>query len=261
MFYLRLIRTYFRLSILNELQYRANLLMQTFSSVLQLGIGLAGIGLVFYNTDTLGGWQPAELLVVLGVYTLIAGVSRSIVQPNMGQLMEAIYDGTLDYTLTKPEDSQLLVSITRFEPWRLVDVIVGLVVVGLGVDRLAGTVGALQALAFVVLLLCGAIIIYCFWIAVTTLTFWVIRMWELFGMIEAVYQAGRWPVGIYPTWLQLGLTFIVPVSFAVTVPAQALTARLTLPILGLALIVTVLAMIASRWIWFRGLKNYAGATA
>ena len=261
MYYLRLIRTYLRLSVLNELQYRANLLMQTFSSVLQLGIGLAGIALVFYNTDSLGGWQPAELLVVLGVYTVIAGVARSIIQPNMGQLMENIYDGSLDYTLTKPEDSQLLVSITRFEPWRLVDVIVGSVVIGIGINRLAGEVGALHGLVFAVLLLCGAIIIYCFWLAVTTLTFWVIRMWEAFGMIEALYQAGRWPIGIYPTWLRFGLTFIVPVAFAVTVPAQALTDRLTLPILGAALFITVLAMAASRWIWFRGLKDYAGATA
>ena len=88
MHYLRLIRTYYRLSILNELQYRANLMMQIFSSLVQLGIGLAGIGLVLYNTDSLGGWQPAELLVVLGVYTLIAGVARSFIQPNMYELME-----------------------------------------------------------------------------------------------------------------------------------------------------------------------------
>ena len=96
MHYLRLIRTYYRLSILNELQYRAKLVMQTFSSLVQLGIGLAGIGLVFYNTDSLGGWQPAELLVVLGVFTLIGGVSRSLITPNMYELMEGIYDGKLD---------------------------------------------------------------------------------------------------------------------------------------------------------------------
>ncbi len=261
MHYLRLIRTYFRLSILNELQYRANLLMQIFSSLVTLGIGLAGLALVFYNTDTLGGWQPAELLVVLGVYTLIAGISRSLIQPNMQQLMEGVYEGTLDYTLTKPEDSQLLVSITRFQPWKLVDVIVGLVIIVLAVDRLAGTLGAVEALVFAILLLCGAVIIYCFWLAIATLTFWVIRMWEIFEIFEAAYQAGRWPVGIYPTWLRLGLTFVVPVAFAVTVPAQALTDRLSLPILLMALFVTVLALGASRWFWFRGLKSYAGASA
>ena len=175
--------------------------------------------------------------------------------------MENVYDGSLDYTRTKPEDSQLLVSITRFEPWRLVDIVVGLVIIGIGVNNLAGDVGAFQGLIFALMLLCGATIIYCFWLAVTTTTFWVIRMWEAFGMIEAVYQAGRWPIGIYPTWLRLGLTFVVPVAFAVTVPAQALTDRLTIEILGLALFVTVLAIAASRWVWFRGLKSYAGATA
>lgn len=261
MHYLRLLRTYYRVSILNELQYRANLLMQTFSSLVQLGIGLAGIALVFYNTDSLGGWQPAELTIVLGVYTLIAGIARSMIQPNMYQLMEGVYEGSLDYTLTKPEDSQLLVSVTRFQPWRLIDVIVGLIVIGISVNRLAGSIGAVQGLAFALLLICGAIIIYCFWLVISTLTFWVIRMWEVFEMFEAAYQAGRWPVGIYPLWLRLGLTFVVPVAFAVTVPAEALTARLTLPVLGLALLVTVLAIVGSRWFWFRGLRNYAGASA
>ncbi|MFV1859187.1 MAG: ATP-binding cassette domain-containing protein [Anaerolineales bacterium] len=61
--------------------------------------------------------------------------------------------------------------------------------------------------------------------------------------------------------LRLGLTFVVPVAFAVTVPAQALTDRLSLPILLMALFVTVLALGASRWFWFRGLKSYAGASA
>lgn len=261
MHYLRLLRTYYRVSMLNELQYRANLVMQTFSSLVQLGIGLAGIALVFYNTDSLGGWQPAELAIVLGVYTLIAGIARSMIQPNMWQLMEGVYEGSLDYTLTKPEDSQLLVSVTRFQPWRLIDVIVGLVVIGISVDRLSGSIGSFQAFTFALLLICGAIIIYCFWLAISTLTFWVIRMWEVFEMFESAYQAGRWPVGIYPLWLRLGLTFVVPVAFAVTVPAEALTARLTLPVLGLALLVTVLAIVGSRWFWFRGLRNYSGASA
>ncbi len=179
----------------------------------------------------------------------------------MWQIMEGVYEGSLDYTLTKPEDSQLLVSVTRFQPWRLIDVVVGLVVIGIAVDRLSGSIGAVQALTFAILLICGAIIIYCFWLAISTLTFWVIRMWEVFEMFEAAYQAGRWPVGIYPLWLRLGLTFVVPVAFAVTVPAEALTARLTLPVLGLALLVTVLAIVASRWFWFKGLSNYSGATA
>jgi len=30
------------------------------------------------------------------------------------------------------------------------------------------------------------------------------------NLFQGVYAAGRWPVGIYPDWLRVGLTFLVP---------------------------------------------------
>ena len=37
-------------------------------------------------------------------------------------------------------------------------------------------------------------------------------------------ETGRFPVDIYPGWLRGGLTYIIPVVFIITVPAQALDA-------------------------------------
>lgn len=261
MHYLRVISGYVRLSVLNETQYRANFVLQMFNSVLSVLIGLAGLGLVFLHTDSLGGWDIHELLVVVGVYTLINGIIGSLIQPNMWQIAEGVREGTLDYTLTKPEDSQLLVSITRFEIWKLVDVLIGLAVLVYAVAQLGEAIGPAQAAVFGVVLLCGGLIIYSFWLAIATTSFWVIRTWAMYEMFQSLYQAGRWPVGIYPTWLRLGLTFLVPVAFAVTVPAEALTARLSSQTLLLAFLVTAVAMLAARWFWRFGLRHYSGASA
>ena len=66
---------------------------------------------------------------------------------------------------------------------------------------------------------------------------------------------------IYPQWLRIGLTFLVPVSFAVTVPAQALTNRLTpFTLLG-ALGLAVLLMALARFVWRMGVHSYSGASA
>lgn len=259
--YLRLIATYLRLSILNEMQYRANFFLQMFSSLLSLGIGLAGLALVFLHTDSLSGWGQLELLVVVGVHTLIGGIVGSIIQPNMQQIAEGVGDGTLDYTLTKPEDSQLLVSITRFEIWKLANVLIGLAVIAYAVIELGENIGLAEAVTFGIVLLSGGLVFYSFWLAIATTSFWVVRTWAMFEMFQNLYQSGRWPVGIYPAWLRLGLTFIVPIAFAVTVPAEALTNRLTLQTMLLALGVTAAAMIAARKFWHYGLKNYSGASA
>ena len=81
-------------------------------------------------------------------------------------------------------------------------------------------------LAFGVALRLGAVLLYCFWLVLATGAFWVVRMWFLPELFEGIFQTGRWPVGIYPDWLRFGITFLVPIAFAITVPAEAVTSRL-----------------------------------
>ncbi len=258
---IKLIWSYLRIGIANELQYRANFFIQLFQSFIALATGLIVLWLVFSKTTQLGGWSQPELLAVMGIYMLVGGVIQSAIQPNMQRLMNEIQDGTLDFTLTKPVDGQILVSIREFRFWQLTDVIVGLVVMIIAIGQLNEQVGILQALAFAAALILGGIMIYCFWLILTTTAFWLIRIWELVNLFQGLYAAGRWPVTIYPQWLRIGLTFLVPVAFAVTVPAQALTNRLTpLTLLG-ALGLAVLLVALARFIWRLGVRSYSGASA
>ena len=184
---LRLVWTFTRLSALNELQYRANFFMQFFSSLLTLANGLLGLALVFYHTESLAGWEPMELLVVVGVYTLIGGLIRAMIQPNMWRIMEGVQEGTLDFILTKPEDSQLLVSMANFELWKLVDVITGIAVLGYAVLKLGARVGIEEAVIFALVLSCGGLMVYSLWLAIATTSFWVLRIWSLFEFFEKCF--------------------------------------------------------------------------
>jgi ABC-2 type transport system permease protein len=191
----------------------------------------------------------------------MGGVIRTAVQPNMGRLLEDIQQGTFDYALTKPADAQVLISVREFRIWQLTDAFMGFGVMGVALSELQLSVGFGQAAAFLFALVVGAVMIYSFWLILTTIAFWVVRVEEMVNLFEGVYAAGRWPVSIYPDWLRTGLTFLVPVAFAVTVPAEALTNRLTPQTLAGAIVFAgVLALIA-RWFWRRGLKAYSGASA
>lgn len=253
--------TFLRIGISNEVQYRVNFFIQILQSLIALGTGLIGLSLVFSQTTELAGWSRPELLAVMGVHILMGGVIRSSIQPNMGRLMDEIRDGTLDYALTKPLDSQVLASIREFRMWSLVDVLTGLIVLVISMVQLHETIGVLSTLAFVAALLMGGIMIYCFWLMITALAFWIVRVDQIVNLFEGVYAAGRWPVSIYPGWLRYSLTFLVPVAFAVTVPAQALTGRLTPWTLLGALGVTVLLVVLARIVWKLGVRNYSGASA
>ena len=96
----KLIWLFFRVGAMNELQYRVNFFIQLIQSLIELGIGLIGLALVFGHTTTLAGWTRPELLAVMGVYTLMGGLINATIQPNMLQLLNDVQQGTLDYILT-----------------------------------------------------------------------------------------------------------------------------------------------------------------
>jgi ABC-2 type transport system permease protein len=195
------------------------------------------------------------------VYILVRGVIGIVIQPSMEQLIESVHEGTLDFTLTKPEESQLLVSIRAVDIWEVLNILLGAGVLGLALLRLKETIGLTQAVEFGILLLAGGVIVYSFWLMLATLSFWFVRVENILVIFQSLYEAGRWPVSMYPGWMRFGLTFLVPVAFAVTVPAEALTGRLTpgsaLGAIGLALAL----LLTSRIFWKIGLRNYSGASA
>jgi len=258
---IRLAWSHFRIGAMNELQYRVNLFVQVFQSLLALATGLIGLALVFNYTTELGGWSPPELLAVMGVFIFMGGLIRTAIQPNMERLMGDIREGTLDYTLTKPADAQTLISVREVRIWQVVDMAMGLIVIVLALIQLNTQVGLATALATVAALLMGGLMIYSFWLIITTGAFWIIRMDNVLELFQGVYQAGRWPVTIYPDWLRTTLTFLVPVAFAVTIPAEALTARLTPETLLFAAVFTLALLLLARRVWKTGLRHYSGASA
>ncbi len=257
----RLALTFLRVGALNEMQYRVNFFLSLLQSLIAVGTAIVVLALVFSHTDSLGGWSSDELLVVMGVYVLVGGLIRSVIQPNMQQLMEDVEDGSLDYILTKPEDAQLLVSVRRFGLWQAIDIIVGLLLIGIALGRLNTGVDVWSVLAFVLALVLGGLDVYCFWLILTSSAFIIVRVNFLVELFDGMYQAGRWPVTIYPGWLRIGFTFLVPLAFAVTVPASALTGRLSGWLLLGAVAFTLALLVLTRVIWTRSLRRYAGASA
>jgi ABC-2 type transport system permease protein len=258
---LRLLWTFLRVGVMGEAAYRVNFIVQLMQSLLSLGTALGALAVVFAYTDTLAGWRPDEVIALVGVYILVGGVIGVVIQPSMERLIESVHMGTLDFTLTKPEDAQVLVSVQAVDIWEGLDILLGAGVLGVALVRLGGRVGVAPATEFGALLVAGGAIVYAFWLMLATLSLWFVRVENILVIFQSLYEAGRWPVSIYPGWLRFGLTFIVPVTFAVTVPAEALTGRLTLSSALVASGLAAVLLIVARLFWKVGLRNYTGASA
>lgn len=252
---------HWRLAAQYEVQYRLNFVLQIVKSAVRLITGLVAIQLVFGFATDLKGWTEPELLALLGVHMLLGGVLDTFVLPNMFRFIYEVREGELDFTLIRPVDSQLFVSTRQINFWSVVDVIAGGVVLGWALADLGGTRGPLEVAVFSATLICGAVILYSVWLIFTTTAFWLVVVDDTAQLISGLYDAGRWPIRVYPLWLQGALTAVVPLGVAITVPAEAITGRLTPGAMTVLLVVTGVAFVASRAFWKHGVRNYSGASA
>lgn len=260
--YLRLFFVFFRIGMMNDLAYRVNFIFEVIQALTGLAVVWGTLGVIFAHTETIGGWGPNELLSLVGVYFLMGALIEMMIEPSMRQFMEDVQQGTLDFTLTKPADAQLLVSMREVRIWPGLQALMGLGVIALSLVRMRADVGLMQSAAFGLTLIAGIAIVYSFFIMLATCSFWFIRANNLLYIFQSMYESGaRWPVGIYPRWLRFAMTFLVPIAFAVTVPAQAIVGRFNVSTLLGALALAAALLAISRWFWKLGVRHYSGASA
>jgi ABC-2 type transport system permease protein len=259
---LRVLRAFWTIGLLNIVQYRTDFVIAVANAMISLLTQLLGLSVIFSNTPDLRGWTADGLLVLIGIHFFISGLVGLVIRPSMEALMEGIRLGTFDFLLTKPADSQLLASSQVVAPQAATDVVVGIGVMIVGITRIGLRLDVVSVVLFLVTLVAGLATVYGFLLMLSTLSFWFIKLDNILVIFQALFgNAGRWPVTIFPAWLRPVLTFVVPIAFAVTVPAQAITGQLTITAALLSAAVAAFFLAASRIFWMVALRHYTGASA
>jgi ABC-2 type transport system permease protein len=258
---LKLLTTLFKVNLQQELAYRADALINALLSLMWLGWELLSLNIIFSNTATLGGWGPGELIALLGVWRLVNTLMVALVWPNTQKFNTSVRDGSLDYTLLQPANSQFLVSFSRIVIWRAWDVVLAgaLIVVGIRMSG-AGT-APLNIANFLMLTVSGVLIIYSLWIVMISFTFWFVKFDNSVTILQALMDSGRYPAQVYPIWLRTLVTFVIPIAVATTVPLQALRGELLWWQVLLFLGISAASLVISAQVWKAGVRRYSGASS
>jgi ABC-2 type transport system permease protein len=259
--YLRLLALFAQTEFQFAVEYRANLVLDLFEELIIVVTSLVAVLVLFSHTGVINGWTLSQMIVLLGVYYIIQGAQSVVFETSFERFMEHVRLGTLDFILLKPANSQFMVSARHVQVAQLGQMALGLLLVGYGIGQVGADVGVFEVAAFGLTLTCGLTLVYCLLLVLSTLAFWFVRVENLLAIFWSFLDAGRFPVDVYPGWLRVTLSTVVPIGIAVTVPAQAIAGRLD--VLG------VLAMVAgtvglgwfASWFWRIGLRNYTGASA
>lgn len=245
---------------MTAMQYRTSSMLEWVVGGLSAAGLVLPLFLVYAQVPQIAGWTFQEALLVTGFFMLYNAVVAGVIEPNLGAVVEGVRTGSLDYMLIRPVDIQLLVSFRKVAPSALWEVLAGGVIVTYAVAQL-NSVSPAMILASALLLGMGILATYGLWLLVTCLSFWFVRVDNLRYLLNAITDAGRWPVTVYAGWLRIVLTTIIPVALVSSYPAMALLGRLNLDVAIGALATTVVMGVGSRWVLRHSLSRYSSASS
>lgn len=259
--YGRLLYLWWKFSILKEMEYRVNFLVNAFMSIFWLAWGILGATIFFAHRDTIGGWTYYQVLIVLGLFSMFTGIMEAFFRPNITAMIEAVRDGTFDFVLVKPVNSQFYSSFHALTMWRLVDILAGAGVIVYALSAMKIVPTALQLGEFAVLLLLATVIVYCVWLAMMTMSFWFVKVDNLAELFSSFYEAARFPITVYSGWLRAALTFVIPIAFITTIPATALIGLFNPNEMLIGIALAFLLLAGTNRLWKFAIRSYASASS
>ncbi len=244
-----------------QLEYQLNVLIELLAVGLSLLGSLFTLSLFFGPGRGLGGWSWNEALVVQGFYTVLDGMASTFLRPNLSSIVTHVLEGTLDFVLLKPIDSQFWLSLRTIAPAGLPEIGLGLLLVAWGGHQVGAPVSPVLIALVLVMLLAGGLILYSLWFLIAATSIWFVKTGNATEVLRAVLASGRYPVQAYPAPLRWLFTLVIPVAFLTTVPAEVVLGRASTPMLVLGLGLGTVFFAAARSFWFFALRHYTSASS
>ncbi len=224
--YLRLFLVQMRISVAAGMAYRADFLLEGLMAIAWMALTLLPLFVLYTGRRDVAGWDAPSAMIVIGYFLAVRAVLEGVVSPSFVDLVERIRSGAFDYVLLKPVDAQAIVSASRFEPWKIFDLIGAIVLVIYAFAKI-GHPPALGDLGLgLILFVSGVLAMYSLWILCAAASFWVVRLDNLTYLLGAMFDTARWPIQVFRGLWRFVFTFIIPVAVMTTFPAMALLGRL-----------------------------------
>ncbi len=259
--YARLAMVQLRISAAAAMAYRADFLLEGAMAIAWMALTLLPLIVLYEGRTSVAGWDQPSALILMAYFMGLRGVLEGVISPSLVDLVERIRSGAFDYVLLKPVDAQALISASRFEPWKVFDLLGGIAIaIYAFVLRGEGPAPADLALG-IVMFFAGVIAMYSLWIICAAASFWVVRMDNLTYLLGAIFDTARWPVQVFRGAWRFVFTFVIPVAVMTTYPAMALLGRLDVRTAIAVVDGALLMLVISRIVWRTAIRSYTSASS
>jgi len=263
MYSLRLIKSFMRASLQQDLAYRANFWINLLHSLLNLVVAVAAILILFNQIENLNGWTFSSTLGVMAVYLIIGALRGLFIGRSLETLLgmgQEIWNGNFDFSLIRPVNVQFLVTFRIWRFFALLDLALGVGVLIYAATQSSDPFTWINWFLFSITLISATILIYSLLLGLSALAFWspgFLITW----VFDAFFQLARYPIGIYPPLVRILLTWIIPIGLITTIPAQALSGQIGFEMVLISLAVAGILLVGASWLFRQGVNRYHSASS
>ena len=224
------------------------------------GFFLVVLFVVYAKVQTIAGWNRTDAQI-LGATLYIVGSLNNLLTFSVLEIPQHVRQGTLDFIVTKPVDSQFWVSMRKFNFAELGSFAGGVTLVVLSLIASHVHPSAMQISLYLFGILCAVVNLYGFQLMLMTTGIYFIRIDNLWVLGETVTGLGRYPMDIYPNGLRFILTFMLPVAFFAYFPANQLVHGVNFVAAAEGFLLSTVFFALSRLWWRYSMRHYSSASS
>lgn len=257
--YLRLYRKILAFAVMKAMAYSEDFAVWSVVDSVWAAVNIGFFWVLFARMPVISGWTFGQLSIPLGILYLLNTFIWGFMYANMNQIARDVNSGELDIYLTKPVNSQFLVS-TRFISLSLIpSVAAGSILLRYGFSQ--NHLSWLDGLVVPAALTASAAIAYSVWFMSVTLSFWFNRLRNIGEVFGNAMDIARYPAGIFHPAIRFIFTYIIPFAMLGFLPAEVILGRKSPRQLLLPVFLAVILLYLSHKFWNFSLKRYSSASS
>lgn len=261
-----------RNSLIRDMTFRANFIIEGASSTAWMLMNLGFYALIYRFTPDIEGWGKYQFYVFIATTMFVNSLVQAFFMPNAEELSEMVRTGSLDFALLKPIDAQFLVSLRRVNWSSLGNFFVAIALLAYALPRIDGLeLTWWRVLLYPAYILMGVLILYCVMISLAATSIWLGKNQSLYDFWFYITNFSRYPREIYGgnaagNALRTVFTFVIPILVVINVPASLMARPFSTDNHGWALTLfaaaaTLVSLGLSRWIFQSALRRYRSASS
>ena len=248
-------------SLASELEYKTNILIDLITAILSLIGSIFLLSIFFQNNSSIGGWNFQQALIIQGIYTILNGITNTWFNPNLTEIVKHIREGTLDFVLLKPIDSQFFISLKKITPSGFLEIILGicLLIYCIKINQININLSFLTLC--LITIISSICILYSLWFFISTTTIWFVKTWNATEVLRSFLYIGRFPLNSFSFSLRIFFSVFIPIAFITTIPSEVFLGLSQFWKILLEVTVAMVFLFSSRKFWLFALRFYSSASS